>query len=94
MRSLGSRLPSLNLLPRGERGGERSSISIGLAMLLKTLEKPHLAEFELFVALNEHVQFSFSQDSILAISGQICDQLTVTLYAAFTISNPICGCSD
>jgi hypothetical protein len=94
MRSFGSRLPSLGLLPCGERSGDRSSIRIGLTMLLETLEKPHLADLELFVALNEHVQFSLSQDSIPAISGQVRDQLTLTLYAAFTISNPICGRSD
>jgi hypothetical protein len=44
--------------------------------------------------VNEHVQFSLSQDGILAISGQVRDQLTLTLYAAFTISNPICGRTD
>jgi hypothetical protein len=94
IRSFGSRLPSLGLSPCGRRCGDGSSISIGLAVLLETLEKPHLAELQLFVALNDHIQFSFSQDSILAISGQVRDQLTLTPYAALTINNAICGRTD
>ena len=41
------------------------------------------------MALHEGVEFPFGQDGVITISGQVCDQLTLTFYAAFTIGNPI-----
>ena len=55
----------------------------------ETLQKPRLTYFELFVTLHEGGQFSFSQDGVIAISGQVCDRLALTFNAAFTIGNPI-----
>jgi hypothetical protein len=51
--------------------------------------KSGFAFLELFVALYEGGEFSFGQDSVIAISGQVRDQLTLTFYTAFTIGNPI-----
>ena len=58
-------------------------------MLLETFEEARLADFELFVALDKHGQFPLSQDCVIPASDQVCDQLTLTRDAAFTIRNPV-----
>jgi hypothetical protein len=39
--------------------------------------------------LYESGELSFRQDGVVAISGQVCNQPTLTFNAAFTIGNPI-----
>ena len=58
-------------------------------MLLETLQQPRFTRLQLFVALQKGGKFSFSQNGVIAILSQACDQPALTFYAAFTIGNPI-----
>jgi hypothetical protein len=62
---------------------------VRVAALREVLEKPRLACHQLFVTLDKSVKFAFSQDSVLTVSSQVGDLLTLAPNAAFTIGDPI-----
>ena len=66
-----------------------STKGVRVAAVRKVLEKPRLACHELFVTLDKGVKFAFSQDSVLAVAGQVGDLLTLAPDAAFTVGDPI-----
>ena len=60
----------------------------------KPFQKPCPTRFEFFIALHEHSQLAFGQNSIVAIASQLSYSLPMTFDADFAIKDPIRSSPD